>query len=145
MISSINFSLVSTVSICSEFCAEIWLLCCDLGCKWVICRNGFLKQVLETSSSFQDQVRSKLQLKKKTFQNVSFLINWCVSLGILVLFCFYFLFHIIFLFCFFTIPWFVVVAGHFACSDGKIAAGYYQDQIICHRCYKTIAVSTVQV
>ena len=30
-----KFQLVSTFSICSTFCVENWLLCCDLSCKWV--------------------------------------------------------------------------------------------------------------
>ena len=35
-----KFQLVSTFSICSKFCVENWLLCCDLICKWVTCRSG---------------------------------------------------------------------------------------------------------
>ena len=35
-----QISIVSTFLICSEFCAENWLLCCDLNCKWVICRSN---------------------------------------------------------------------------------------------------------
>ena len=35
-----KFQLVSTFSICSKFCVENWLWCCDLSCKWVTCRNG---------------------------------------------------------------------------------------------------------
>ena len=44
-----KFQLVSTFSICSKFCAENWLLCSDLSCKWVTCRSGckrFWKQTL---------------------------------------------------------------------------------------------------
>ena len=35
-----KFQLVSTFSICSEFCVENWLLCFDMSCKWVTCRSG---------------------------------------------------------------------------------------------------------
>ena len=35
-----KFQLVSTFSICSQFCVENWLLCCDLSCKWVTCSSG---------------------------------------------------------------------------------------------------------
>ena len=35
-----KFQLVSTFSICSKFCVENWLFCCDLSCKWVTCRSG---------------------------------------------------------------------------------------------------------
>ena len=37
---SSKFQLVSTFSICSKFCVENWLLCCDLSCKWVTCKSG---------------------------------------------------------------------------------------------------------
>ena len=35
-----KFQLVSTFPICSKFCVENRLLCCDLICKWVACRSG---------------------------------------------------------------------------------------------------------
>ena len=35
-----KFQLVSTFSICSKFCFEHWLLCCDMICKWVTRRSG---------------------------------------------------------------------------------------------------------
>ena len=35
-----KFQLISTFSICSKFCVENCLLCCDLICKWVTCRSG---------------------------------------------------------------------------------------------------------
>ena len=35
-----QFQLVSTFSICSQFCVENWLLCCDVICKWVTRRSG---------------------------------------------------------------------------------------------------------
>ena len=41
---------LSTFSICSKFCVENWLLCCDLSCKWVTYRSGckrFWKQALQ--------------------------------------------------------------------------------------------------
>ena len=45
-----KYQLVSTFSICSNFCVENWLLCCDLSCKWVTCRSGckrFWKSALQ--------------------------------------------------------------------------------------------------
>ena len=38
-----KFQLVPRFSICSKFCVENWLLCCDLSCKWVTCRSGCQK------------------------------------------------------------------------------------------------------
>ena len=35
-----KFQLVSTFSICTRFCIENWLFCCDVSCKWVTCRSG---------------------------------------------------------------------------------------------------------
>ena len=35
-----KFEVVSTFYICSKFCVENWLLCCDMICKWVTCRSG---------------------------------------------------------------------------------------------------------
>ena len=49
-----KFQLVSTFSICSKFCVENWLFCCDLSCKWVTCRSGckrFWKSALHISST----------------------------------------------------------------------------------------------
>ena len=46
-----KFQLVSTFFICSQFCVENWLFCCDLSCKWVSCRSGckrFWKSALHT-------------------------------------------------------------------------------------------------
>ena len=43
---------ISTLSNCSEFCVEHWLLCCDLSCKWVTCWSRckrFWKQALHIS------------------------------------------------------------------------------------------------
>ena len=51
--SVLNFNLVSTFSICSKFCVENWLLCCDVICKWVTCRSGckrFWKSALHMSA-----------------------------------------------------------------------------------------------
>ena len=35
-----KFQLVSTLYICSKFCVENGLLCCDMSCKSVTCRSG---------------------------------------------------------------------------------------------------------
>ena len=47
-----KLQLVSTFSICSKFCVENWLLCCNLICKRVTCRSGckrFWKSALHIS------------------------------------------------------------------------------------------------
>ena len=50
-----RFQLVSTFSICSKFCVENWLICCDMICKWVTCRSGckrFWKRALHMYKHF---------------------------------------------------------------------------------------------
>ena len=36
-----TFQLYQHFPFAVNFCAENWLLCCDLGCKWVTCRSGW--------------------------------------------------------------------------------------------------------
>ena len=44
--------LVSTFSICSNFCVENWSLCCDLIYKWVTCNSQPAGHALFTARSF---------------------------------------------------------------------------------------------
>ena len=65
---SSKFQLVSVFSLCSNFCVENWLLCCDLICKWVTCRSGckrFWKSALHV------QLRPSFRIIEKSEREVA--------------------------------------------------------------------------
>ncbi len=47
----ISSTVASTFFICSEFCVENWLLCCDLNFKWVTWCKRFWKWALQVQKN----------------------------------------------------------------------------------------------
>ena len=75
-----KFQLVSTFSICSKFCVENWLFCCDLSCKWVTCRSGckrFWKSALHLLFRCQEKIVTVilLQLRRQLLGQCVYGIN----------------------------------------------------------------------
>ena len=79
-----EFQLVSTFSICSKFCVENWLLCCDLICKWVTCRSGckrFWKSalhIIQDTDVFWFKCIWEMKQRKYLQKVIFFFLNSCI-------------------------------------------------------------------
>ena len=80
-ISYSKFQSLVTFSIWSKFCVEIWLLCCDLICKWVTCRSGckrFWKSALHILRVYYFHIVTlycKQVNEKEQLQHVQYTLN----------------------------------------------------------------------